>query len=234
MMDIKIYQINKRLDKKHTMFQNLAAINGQVDGSIYTGVFTGQVKADNLEDVFRIFNIAHPLGYQGRSLSVSDVVEVKEAESIAPGFYFCDSFGFEKISFQPRDTITVVLCEPGKTARAAEIGTELEDLQQAVGNGRIEPFYPFEDPTVCIVCNDEGKINGMRPCRAIYDGDKKMIDLVFGPFFICDCSGEDFGSLSKEDQEKYVNQFKNPEQYFRMNGEIIAVPYEPVQEGQQR
>lgn len=42
-----------------------------------------------------------------------------------------------------------------------EIGTELSDLQRVVG-GLIEPYYPFEEQ-VCIVCNDEGKYNGMRP-----------------------------------------------------------------------
>lgn len=40
--------------------------------------------------------------------------------------------------------IKVVLCEPGKVARVAEIGTELSDLQRVVG-GLIEPYYPFEE-----------------------------------------------------------------------------------------
>ena len=45
--------------------------------------------------------------------------------------------------------IKVVLLEPGKLARTAEIGTSIEDLQNAV-DGLIEPFYPFEEQ-VCIV-----------------------------------------------------------------------------------
>ena len=65
------------------------------------------------------------------------------------------------------EKIKVVLVEPGKLARVAEIGTELEDLQRAV-QGLIETYYPFEEE-VCIVCNDEGKINGMKLNRAIYD-----------------------------------------------------------------
>ena len=121
--------------------------------------------------------------------------------------------------------IKVVLCEPGKIARVAEIGTELSDLQRVVG-GLIEPYYPFEEQ-VCIVCNDEGKYNGMRPCRAIYGEDREMMDIIFGPFFICDCSTPYFGSLNKEQLERYKKQFQNPEHFFRVGGEIKAVPYKP-------
>ena len=56
--------------------------------------------------------------------------------------------------------IKVVLLEPGKLARAAEIDASLAGMQKTVG-GLIEPFYPFEEQ-VCIVCNEESKINGMR------------------------------------------------------------------------
>ena len=77
------------------------------------------------------------------------------------------------------------------------------------------------------VCNDEGKYNGMRPCRAIYGEDREMMDIIFGPFFICDCSTPYFGSLNKEQLERYTKQFQNPERFFRVGGEIKAVPYKP-------
>ena len=77
------------------------------------------------------------------------------------------------------------------------------------------------------VCNDEGKFNGMSPCRAVYDPEGRMMDIIFGPCFICDCRGENFGSLSEDQIKRYTEQFKNPERYFRIDGEIKAVPYEP-------
>lgn len=122
--------------------------------------------------------------------------------------------------------IKVVYCEPGRKARIAEIGTELEDLQRAVGGGFIEAYYPFKEE-VCIVCNDEGKFNGMRPCRAVYGDDQKIQDIIFGPFFICDCSGENFGSLNAEQLDRYGHMFECPEHYVKVNGEIHAIPYEP-------
>lgn len=54
---------------------------------------------------------------------------------------------------EQREKIRVVYCAPGQLARITEIGTELANLQQAVGGGLIETFYPFEEE-VCIVCND--------------------------------------------------------------------------------
>ena len=84
--------------------------------------------------------------------------------------------------------IKVVLLEPGKLARATEIDASLAGMQKTV-DGLIEPFYPFEEQ-VCIVCNEESKINGMRPNRSVKNDDGVMVDFIFGPAFICDCRGE--------------------------------------------
>ena len=82
------------------------------------------------------------------------------------------------------EKIKVVLLEPGKLARTAEIDASLAGMQKVVG-GLIEPFYPFEEQ-VCIVCNEESKINGMRPNRSVKNDDGVMVDFIFGPAFICD------------------------------------------------
>ena len=123
--------------------------------------------------------------------------------------------------------INVVLCEPGKLARAATIEASLESYQKTVG-GYIEAYYPFEEP-VCIVCNEEGKINGLPLNQAVYADPNRgeMLDIIAGTFFICDCSGENFGSLSSEQLRRYTEQFKYPERCFRMDNEIRAVLFLP-------
>ena len=122
------------------------------------------------------------------------------------------------------NSITVVLCEPGRTARTVDIENTLEAMQKAVG-GYIEPFYCFSDYDVCIVCNEEGKISGEPLNRAVYDESHRIMDIICGSFFICDCSGENFASLSNEKLEYYTDMFRNPERFFRINGEITALPY---------
>lgn len=150
--------------------------------------------------------------------------------------YVLDSGSFIEVNFEVEekkpDKIKVVLLEPGKTARTAEIGTELEDLQNAVG-GNIEPAYYFDEP-VCFVVNDEGKINGMPLNRAVYDNDGKMIDIIAGTAFICDCSTECFKSLSDEQIKKYTEQFKLPEKFYRAGDEIKAVKYQPKEKSYER
>lgn len=163
-MKINIYQINRDRDTHRLKFLGLDAVRkvlhcAEPDCAAYDKVYSGDVKCRNLEDVFVLFNSGSPDGFQGHSLSVSDVVEVEDAASMTPGFYFCDSIGFKEVPFQPElandivqaPTIQVVLVESGKLARIVEVGTTLDAMQQTVG-GDIEAYYPFEEQ-VCIVCN---------------------------------------------------------------------------------
>ena len=288
-MKIKIYQINSERDADRVMFQAydyLEKLQGTtgINSGIYDCVFEGEVDCITLDDVYAKFNIDSPNGYGGRSLSVSDVVEIVEAPAIAgciytaqgdrlfadydsynseieklkenhvnfeasdvgelelpsveQGFYFCDSVGFEPVDFDPsltkdnRETIRVVLVEPGKYARAVDISHSLEAMQKIVG-GYIEAYYPFEED-VCIVCNDEGKINRMELNRAVYGKNGKIADIIAGPFFVCDCSGENFGSLNDEQLKKYTEMYRCPEYFFRINEELKAVKYEPQKYDRER
>lgn len=121
--------------------------------------------------------------------------------------------------------IQVVLCEPGEKARVTSINNSLTAMQSIV-NGYIEVIYPFQDP-VAIICNEEGKINGMALNRALRNEEGKIYDIIAGPFFIANCSGEDFASLSKEQQEKYSMLFEYPETFLRVGTEIHSFKIEP-------
>lgn len=174
-MKINIYQINTGRDPKQLKFLCLDTArrilhSAEPDSAAYDKVYSGDVKCRNLEDVFTLFNSGRPEGFRGHSLSVSDVVEVEDAAGITPGFYFCDSFGFKEIPFQPElaadavrgPTIQVVLVEPGKTARIAEVGTSLDAMQQTVG-GDIEVCYPFDEQVSALSAILKGKSTAC-PC----------------------------------------------------------------------
>ena len=50
---------------------------------------------------------------------------------------------------------------------------------QAVVQGSIEAIYPYED-RVCIVCNEEGKLEGMPLNRAVYTYEDHQVDMTYG------------------------------------------------------
>lgn len=339
-MEIRLYQINLDRDTENLCYmgQDFLARHSDtptvIDASIYDLVYQGDLDVATPEDVFRLFNDGAPEGHIVRSMSVSDVVvmETPDGEEKA---YFCDSVGFADVEFdefaaeEPDRNITVVMLEPGKMAKVTEINSSLASLQAAVGGGLIEAVYPFEEE-VAIVCNEEGKINGMPLNRALYaepeqtdmsygqltelfraaeregrhmigyvvftedsftkpysersrtyelssnnkafqegmggysifascldgtdpclrldgymaaekggkDGWKiercyvvsptrEMIDILAGPCFICSCKGSNFGSLNEEQQKRYRDMFKYPEQFFRVGSDIKAVPFVP-------
>lgn len=115
----------------------------------------------------------------------------------------------------------VLMVEPGKSPYAAEIESGLKSLQAAVG-GDIQAVYPYEDP-VALICNEEGKLMGLPLNRALFDDDGHIYDIVSGNFLIVGLGEEDFTDLSPDLMEKYGEQFKYPEKFARIAGEIIAV-----------
>ena len=119
----------------------------------------------------------------------------------------------------------VLLVEPGKEARIAKIGDGLKSLQAAVG-GWIEAIQPFDDP-VALVCNDEGKIMQMPLNRALRGEDGKIYDAIAGPFFICGLGEDNFCSLPKELQTKYMGKFRWPEKFLVVGGNLVATQDKP-------
>ena len=120
--------------------------------------------------------------------------------------------------------IDVVLVEPGKPAVMAEIGSDLDSLQRAVG-GSIEAAYFYDDP-IALICNEEGKLNGMPLNRAVKDENGEIMDIIAGKFFICGLGEEDFASIPQELQDKYLKMFEKPETFLKIGHKVFAVPTE--------
>lgn len=250
MTEFSIYQINTDRDNNRVCFLGLDTLerfqhSKEVDPVLYDRVYDGKLDCNSLETIYEKFNINHPADYKGRSLSVSDVVEIRESDTLNPGFYFVDSIGFKSISFDKSPCkepvkasdgkISVLLVEPNKYPKMIEIDDTLEVMQTVVG-GDIEEYMPFEDE-VAIICNEEGKITGMAPNRAVYEeNSREMLDIICGKFFIvyAPFEAERFQSLPPALAEKYREKFKYPERFMRVNNEIVAVPFKPVRADKER
>lgn len=191
MTEFSIYQINVDRDTANVCFigmESLEKIKGtkEVNAAAYDRVYDGKMDCISLENIYQKFNVDHPADFKGRSLSVSDVVEIRESDTLNPGFYFVDSIGFKSISFdkslckEPVEAgsgkISVLLVEPNKYPKMIEIDDTLEAMQAMVG-GDIEEYMPFEDE-VAIVCHEEGKLIGLPPNRAIY-AEPETVELTY-------------------------------------------------------
>jgi len=97
----RIYQID-RVDSEFAFREYGYVLSKGISAppsDVYKVVFDGQLKTEELEKIFEIFNIAHPKEFSGHSLSVSDIIELYENDNRS--FYYCDIFGFKEISFTP-------------------------------------------------------------------------------------------------------------------------------------
>lgn len=236
-MDIRLFQINPERDKNDAAEKSFRQIQiTGLDESIYDMTWAGLVdvkgnKSDEetLEDIFGKFNSIYKPQDCKNNMTVSDVVEIRK-----PGrsdFYYADLEGFHKIDFEPQrgaqtvyqEMLDVVFVEPGKKARPGKLPADLEQMQKYVG-GLIEAIYPFEQP-VALICNDEGKLQGLPYNRVLRDDAGEIYDAIAGNFFICACRGENFTSLEKAEVKQFTELFKRPEYFIRTGEGLVVVPF---------
>ena len=100
------------------------------------------------------------------------------------------------------ERIKGLLVEPYELPKEIEIDNTLEAKQELVG-GYIECVYLPNDDNVVLICNEEGKINGMKLNRDIGH------DIIAGPFLILgdDYENGDFKSLTDNQILKYKMRF---------------------------
>ena len=127
--------------------------------------------------------------------------------------------------------MNVLMVEPGKAPYEMQIGDDLRSMQAVVG-GYIQAVYPYEEP-VALVCNEEGKLDGLPLNRALRDSDGDVYDIIAGNFFIAGLGESDFTDLSHELAERFAEQFRQPELFMRVDDKIVAAPMldEQVQGG---
>ena len=130
--------------------------------------------------------------------------------------------------------LRVIVCRPGEVATVEVIDDDLHSMQELVGGGLIQEFMPFTgaDPRyddVALIVNEEGKLRQMKPSRAVFDEDGRVMDVIAGPFFICyaPLESERFLPLPEDLEEEFRKKFELPEQFFQTERGIQVVRYEP-------
>ena len=112
--------------------------------------------------------------------------------------------------------IKVLKVEPGKPPKVVVLKNELAALQEAVSigadyRGLIEIVEL--DANTCILCNEEGKLIGLKPNRRFGQ------DILCGVFYVTGQDGEgNLCSLNDAALEKYAKAFAMPELF--TDGEV--------------
>jgi hypothetical protein len=107
----------------HWTYKNMKRDTGREspDAADYDLVYAADMpEIANLEQLFQELNVRQPENYHCASMSVSDVIEVVGQATEEPGFYFCDSFGFVRITFERKLTRNVFLDQVGTMVPATE------------------------------------------------------------------------------------------------------------------
>ena len=99
--------------------------------------------------------------------------------------------------------IEVLVVEPGKYPYMATIENTLQALQEAVG-GYLKVIGLDEESL--IVGNNESKLMGLPGNRRFEN------DILAGTFLVVGSQGDEFASLSRENQKNYVSMFWEPEE----------------------
>lgn len=120
------------------------------------------------------------------------------------------------------EQIRILLIEPESPPHLVQIENTLQNLQKLV-EGYIEVLYPYSEP-IALICNEEGKVNGLPLNRAVRNCDGEMLDIIAGNFLIVGIDDCDFCSLTEEQTARYALLYHSPEIFFRMGGEILSLP----------
>lgn len=102
--------------------------------------------------------------------------------------------------------MNVLIVEPGKHPRLADIDESIESLQKTVG-GYIQAIYPFEDE-IAIICDEESKLKSDTEWNRMLP---EIHDVIKGTFIIAGLGDEDFTDITPELAEKYKQLFWNIE-----------------------
>ena len=99
----RVWQLKPNVDimMKFIGYAELLEHFGEPDPSNYRAVYDGEADTNNLEALYAKFNLGLPLGYEGHSLSMSDVIELYDDSGST--FHYVDRFGFKEVSFKPKE-----------------------------------------------------------------------------------------------------------------------------------
>lgn len=97
--NVRIWQLkpDSDFDLRFRSYDEIQNVYGEPRIGNYEAVYDGELDTNDLEAIYSKFNMDHPVGFKGHSLSISDVVELYDDSGSA--FHYVDRIGFKEIEF---------------------------------------------------------------------------------------------------------------------------------------
>lgn len=168
-----VYQIISGTKGKDYRFMGLDFVvshDMKVDAADYGYVYGGRLSGEEtLDSLYEKFNVSHPEGYEGHSLSVSDVVVLqREGEAKA---YYVDSFGFQELPDFVQERLHEAKMDRKRWFAPVTLDTDAVEIEQheglwhAVDKREIqdEIFYlmkhnEYGDSAAAVIVDSEGNL----------------------------------------------------------------------------
>lgn len=93
--NVRIWQLKPDVDvcMKFIPYEEMVRQFGAPSPEAYRIAYDGQLDTNDPEAIYARCNVNHPSGYNGHSLSMSDVVELYDTQGSE--YHYCDRFGFQ-------------------------------------------------------------------------------------------------------------------------------------------
>lgn len=168
-----IYQILDGTKGREYLFMGMEFVNShgmEVDGGDYAFIYGGKLtETDTLDSLYEKFNLSHPKGYYGHSLSVSDVLILhKDNQTKA---YYVDSFGFHELPDFVRQRMREAEMNRKREDSVITLDTTGVEIEQHEGLWHTvdkmeienEIFYlmrhnDFGDSVAAVILNSDGEL----------------------------------------------------------------------------
>lgn len=168
-----IYQIKDNSEERGYRFMGLDFVTSHgmaVDAADYDFIYGGHLSGEEtLDSLYEKFNLNHPAGYKGHSLSVSDVVVMqRDGQTKA---YYVDSFGFKELPDFVRQRLHEAEMNRKREDSAVTLDTSGIEIEQHEGLWHTadkreiadEIFYLMEhneygDSVAAVIVNADGEL----------------------------------------------------------------------------
>lgn len=101
--NVRLWQLKPDSDfgLRFRSYAEVVKVSGEPCMENYEAVFGGALDTNDLEAIYAKFNLDHPPGFKGHSLSISDMVELYDESGSE--FHYVDRFGFQKIGITEQE-----------------------------------------------------------------------------------------------------------------------------------